>query len=269
MLALGLVFALAGCGGGGSDGASPVAASAADTGTSCAVNNNTDVLGGLAFQTSHRINAQVYGCQIVRKDAGHPVFDDAESARFEVRAGDCSATSTYDDCAQDRSRHEINETTQAPTVGKTLVYTTRLFIPDQERFKPRGRNTMFLTQINVVDGGDYGTLAYLEVVDGGALWVRTDKGFTFEIERQYPVVADAFGKWIKVTWEIRSSTGADGFLKVYVDDVLKVNESRATLPSAAATVRLKVGIYNVFRSRALEPYGNQVAYFDGVTKAVR
>lgn len=128
---------------------------------------------------------------------------------------------------------------------------------------------MFLTQINVVDGEFYGTLACLEVAESGELWVRTDKGFSFEIERQYPVYSNPIGKWIKLTWEIRSSTGPDGYLKVDVDDVLKVNESRPTLPSATSVNRLKIGIYNVFRSRALEPCGNQVVYFDGIAKTVR
>ena len=276
-LALALAVALAGCGGGGAAPALPevvtpaasAPATAVLTGTSCATRTNTDALGGLALQTSHRVNARDYGCLIVRKDAGHPVFDGAESARFEVRDGDCSATATYDDCTQDRSRHEINETTVAPSNGTTLVYTTHLFIPEQARLKPRGRNTMFLTQINVVDGDDYGTLAYLEVADNGELWVRTDKGFSFGIEQQYPVHANPVAKWIKITWEIKSSTGADGYLKVYVDDVLKVNESRPTLPSATASNRLKIGIYNVFRSRATEPYGTQVVYFDGISRSVR
>lgn len=242
-------------------------ATASSPGTSCAVAGNTDVLGGLRFQTSHRINANDYGCLIVRKDQGHPVFDGAESARFEVRPADCSASASFDDCKQDRSRHEINETTLEPTSGSTLVYTTRLFIPEQERFKPRGRNTLFLTQINFVDGaGLYGTLAYLEVADNGDLLVRTDKDFTFGIKAQYPVYQKPFGKWIKVMWEIRSTPAADGYLRVYVDDVLRVNESRATLPSATATNRLKIGIYNVFKSRASEPYANQVVYFDGIAR---
>ena len=115
----------------------------------------------------------------------------------------------------------------------------------------------------------YGTLAYLEVADNGDLLVRSDTGFTFGIEKKYPVYSNPVGKWIKVGWEIRSSTGPDGYLKVYVDDVLKVNESRPTLPSATASNRLRVGIYNVFLSKALEPYGNQVVYFDGISKSVR
>ncbi|MFC5498915.1 heparin lyase I family protein [Caenimonas terrae] len=279
-LALALAMVLAGCGGGGStDTAAPAGtapavaaavAAAGVTGTTCATSTNTDVFGGLAFQTSHRINARDDGCLIVRGDAGHPVFDGEQSARFEVRPGDCSATSSYDDCTQDRSRHEINETTQAPTNGRTLVYTAHVFIPPQERFKPHGKNTLFLTQINFVDSGDvYGTLAYLEVADNGDLLVRSDSGFTFGIEKQYPVYANPVGKWIKLTWEIRSSAGPDGSLRVYVDDVLKVDESRPTLPSASAANRLRIGIYNVFVSKATEPYADQVVYFDGISKSIR
>lgn len=280
VLALCLAVAVAGCGGGGSgpdafasaEAPAPAApvAPASLTGSSCATGANTDVFGGLTFQTSHRLNARDYGCLIVRKDAGHPVFDGAESARFEVRAGDCNASASYDDCTQDRSRHEINEITQLPTNGRTLAYTTHVYIPRQANFKPHGKNTLFLTQINFVDTGDvYGTLAYLEVADNGDLLVRSDTGFTFGIEKKYPVYSNPVGKWIKVGWEIRSSTGPDGYLKVYVDDVLMVNESRPTLPSATAANRLRLGIYNVFLSKALEPYGNQVVFFDGISKSVR
>ena len=285
VLALGLAAALAGCGGGGGNGAAavadvevpPIAApgaaaspTASSTGGSCSAGGNTDVFGDLPFRTAHRDNIRDYGCLIVRKDAGHPVFDGAESARFEVRDGDCSASASFDDCAHDRSRHEINESTQQPTNGNTLAYTTHVLIPEQPRFKPHGKNTLFLTQINFIDAGDvYGTLAYLEVADNGDLLVRTSTGFTFGIEKKYPVYSNPAGKWIKVSWEIRSSTGPDGYLKVYVDDVLKVNESRPTLPSATAFNRLRIGIYNVFRSKALEPYGDQVVYFDSISKSVR
>ena len=292
-LALAVMLTLAptlpGCGGGGTENPGPSAAPSATSpavepapmapaaatsgaieGTSCAVKNNQDVLGGLSFQTSHRINARDYGCLIVRKDAGHPVFDGVESARFEVRDGDCSASTSFDDCPQDRSRHEINETTLESTQGKTLVYTTRVYIPEQARFKPRGKNTLFLTQLNYVDAaGLYGTLAYLEVADTGELWIRTDKGFSFEIERQYSVVQNPRGKWIKIAYEVKSSAGPDGYLKVFVDDLLKVSESRATLPSPVAVNRLRFGIYNVFKSRALEPYLPQVVYFDGIGKVIR
>ncbi len=232
--------------------------------------NNHDVLGGLTFQNAHRINAPSHACTIVRADAGHPVHSAAESARFEVRPGDCSASVSFDDCSNDRSRSEINETTVEPTNGKTLVYTTHLFIRAVERIKPLGKNTLFLTQVNFVDDfGLYGTLAYLEVGQDGGLLVRTDKGFSFDIQAKYPILSNPYDRWIKLTWEIRSSVGPDGYIKVYVDDVLKVSESRPTLPHVTATNRLKVGIYNVFLSRALEPYFTQVIYFDSISKMVR
>ena len=238
--------------------------------TSCAVKNNQDVLGGLAFQNAHRINAPGHACTIVLADKGHPVHSGSESARFEVRPGDCSASASFDDCINDRSRSEINETTVEPTHGKTLLYTTHLFIPAVKRLKPLGKNTLFLTQINFVDDfGLYGTLAYLEVGEDGGLLVRTDKGFTYDIHAKYPVLANPYDKWIKLAWEIRSSVGPDGFIKVYVNDVLKVHESRPTLPHLTATNRLKFGIYNVFMVRALKPYFTQVVYFDSVSKIVR
>ena len=80
---------------------------------------------------------------------------------------------------------------------------------------------------------------------------------------------DPCDKWIKLAWEINSSVGPDGFIKVYVANVLKVNESKPTLPHLTATSRLKFGIYNVFMVRALEPYFTQVVYLDSVSEIVR
>jgi hypothetical protein len=56
---------------------------------------------------------------------------------------------------------------------------------------------------------------------------------------------------------------------VYVNDVLRVDETKRTLPFPGQRHALRIGIYNAFRSGANEPYDTQVVYFDGIRKSIR
>lgn len=269
-MVLTLNFASCGGGGAGPGSVAPVDPNKVITvgnlkGKSCAVSVNTDVLGGLNFVTSMPINAKDYGCLIVDKADSHPVWDGNESARFEVRPGDCSADSGFNDCTNDRSRHEIREISTVHTDGSTYVYTTRIYIPTQTRFKPPN-SALFLTQINFVDEPTYGTLVYLLMAENNNLMLRTHQGFTWNVLRDYPVSTSPYDKWIKLSYEIRASSGAEGRIKVFADDVLVVDETRPTLPTATAQIRLKLGIYNAFKSWATLPFETQYMYFDGISR---
>ena len=46
-------------------------------------------------------------------------------------------------------------------------------------------------------------------------------------------------------------------------------EVRATLPDPAGHVFLAFGIYNAFKSRALESYATQVMYVDRIRKTIQ
>ena len=273
-----LVLLLAACGGGGSSGGatsgvpSPVDAEASGLmitpgGTRCDGVSTADATGGLVFETTHPIGAQAYGCLVVDQADGQPVAEGAKSLRFELRPADCSSNSGFDDCKNDRSRHEINEDSRPGTQGSILTYETRVFVPPQTRLRPRGGNALVVTQINFTDGNLYGTLAYLEIGTNGELQVRTHVGFTYDILNQVTVLADPVGRWVNVRYEIKSTSAADGYIKVFVDGVLKVDEVRATLPTASAAHTLKIGLYNAFKTRASEPYKTQVIHFDALAKS--
>lgn len=282
ILALAIVACLAclaGCGGGDAEGEATATPGLADptltgvmvtpTGASCVGSTGPDTTGGLLFQTSAPRRAQAYGCLAVDAANGQPVFEGTQSLRFEVRPGDCSANEYgYDDCPNDRSRHEINESSRPGTQGKLVVYEMRVFVPAQPRLRPKGGNALFVTQINFTQGDLYGTTAYLEVGQAGELLVRTHVGFTWDIQNQYTVHADPVDRWVHVRYEIKSTAQPDGYIKVYVDGVLKVDEVRATLPNSAAGHSLRLGLYNAFLSRATEPYRTQAVYFDGIVKQV-
>lgn len=281
---------LAACGGGQDDGGggdSPyrVASLAAPTtndvsptlnvpasaaGTFCVPGTGAEVFGGMQFFTVHPFQQKAYGCLVVDSANGHPVLTGSRSIRFELGPNDCSAGAGYDDCANDSSRNQIEDDDARLTNGRVLTYDTNVYIPAQTRFRPAGCcQLMALAQLNFTGDGNFGVLAYLGVSPGGGLFVRTHQGFSYNILNDVPVAANPVGRWINVRYEIKSTTQADGYLKVSVDGVLMVDQTRATLPSATAVNRASFGIYNAFKSRATEPYATQVFYMDGISKTVQ
>lgn len=271
---------LTACGGGGGGGGgtlmqvpvtppAPTTNLATPNGTTCTGVNQPDVFGTMTFETSQPINATQYGCLVVSAADKQPTFDGTLAARFEVRANDCSASSSFNDCTNDRSRHEINETGVGSTEGQTITWEERVYVPSQPRFRPNGQNIMFLTQINYIDNNNYGTLAYLEVGQSGEFLIRTHVGLTFTILKKYLIKQNPYDKWTHLKFEVKSTAKQDGYLKVYVDGQLVVDETRQTLPTSSSTNWLKLGIYNAFKSAAAEPYDTQVVYFDGLSKSVR
>ncbi len=64
----------------------------------------------MALHKSMPANFKTYGHKSVSiKD--HPVRSGDSSRRFEVRAGDCSWTEGWNDCENDRERHELKSST--------------------------------------------------------------------------------------------------------------------------------------------------------------
>jgi hypothetical protein len=246
-------------------------------GTQCDGVVNQDALGGNMMAIAQPINAAVWGCLIVNQSDGQPVYDGSQSLRFEVRKGDCNSNSSFNDCINDRSRFEVNETSlPASTEGKIITYETKIFIPSQERIRPLGAagnsssNPLSLTQINYINStGDYGTVAYLEVDENNNLFIQTHVGLSFTVLNRYSVYTNPFDKWIKIKYIVKSTANSNGYIKIYVDDVLKVDEVRQTLPNVNSQNMLKFGIYNSFISTSSEPYLTQVVYFDGISKTVQ
>lgn len=260
---------VSGVGSNGSQSATTYPLLATPEGTACSGIEADDVFGSMRFETAHPINAKPWGCLLVNASQKQPVFDGRQSARFEVRPDDCSGNSGFNDCVNDRSRHEINESGISPTQGQLITWEERIFIPAHPRFRPQGRNAMFITQINYVDSVNYGTLAFIEVAQDGALMIRTHLGMTFNIFKQYLAHPNPVDQWVKFKFEVKSTAMPDGYLKVYVNDQLIVDETRQTLPTPSSSNWLKIGIYNSFKSQATEAYETQVVYYDGLVKTVR
>jgi hypothetical protein len=239
------------------------------TSTSCVDYVNSDVFGNVPVATTHPINAKIYGCLIVNKNENFPIFDGSQTSRFEVRNGDCSGNSGFNDCTNDRSRHEINEINMSNLIGKTVVYQTYLYIPTQKRFRPSGNNLLVLSQVNFSDNINFGALSYIVMGENNNLFIQTHKGFTWEPNKQITITNSPYDKWISIRYETKLSSGTDGNFKVFVNDQLLVDEDRATLPTDNSYLGLRLGIYNSFISSAKEPYDTQILYIDGVSKTIK
>ena len=102
----------------------------------------------------------------------------------------------------------------------------------------------------------------------GGFYIHTNKGFDYTSNQQITIDTKPQDKWIKMTYVIKSTTAADGYIKIYMNDKLVIDETRATLPDLISTTLLKIGIYDGSLSSAAQPWQTQVVYFDGISTSV-
>ena len=231
---------------------------------------------------SQPINASSWGCLIVDKANNQPVYSGAQSVRFEVRPGDCNASTSFNDCVNDRSRWEIFQNRGKSTLGEIITYEYAIYIPAQALIQPPPKSGGYpltvLTQINwqcatnnpcsSLGSNGYGALAFLKIDYTGTLSLQTHQDFTWVPNQIVAVDSNPYNKWIKLRYVIKSTDNSDGYIQIYVNDKLIINETRATLPNSGASDTLKLGIYNSYISSAAQPWQTQVVYFDGFSIGV-
>ena len=104
------------------------------------VNNNfidSDITSSLEFQLVNDINVQDYSNLIVNKSDNHPVHSGERSLRFEIRKGECSSNSYFDDCSNDRTRTEVYEYNRVniePDMIQSYEYS--MYLVSNEYFNP-------------------------------------------------------------------------------------------------------------------------------------
>ena len=286
---------LASCGGGGGDsGSSSSSSSSSSTpassyavfptpaGTACTSNfSNTDAFGNVTFEISGTGNgtAKPYSCLVVDKANNQPVYSGTQSVRFETRPGDCFiGNGGYDDCANDRQHNDLMAAgNHKSTDGKILTYEYYLYLPTQTLIRPASAKGcystvgMIITQINWINtaGTDYGYIAFLNVGETGDLYLQTINGLSNQYSAAVPLDGSPNNKWIKMRYEIKSSSAADGYLYVYMNDKLVYSRTGATIPGSNYYNMLKVGIYNGQVSCAAQPWQPQAIYYDGFNTSVQ
>ena len=282
-----IALLLTACGGEGGDSSGSSSSStsastvslATPAGTPCSSSfSNTDAFGNINFISSNGNTA--WGCLVVDKANSQPVYAGTQSVRFEVRPGDCEGMG----CLTDRSRFDIRQAWAATTAGQIITYEYAIFIPTQPQIQPtpnRGAGSTPLTVLTQINwqcsnnnpcsslGSDgYGALVYLKTDFTGALYLQTHQDFTWTPNQVVTVDSSPQNKWVKLKYVIKSTAASDGYLQVFVNDKLFINETRATLPNSSAADTLKVGIYNSSISSVSQPWQTQVVYFDGFSTSV-
>lgn len=235
--------------------------------------NNTDIFGSTEFYSVSAMGEKSYACQIVSKSDGFPVYSGNQSLRFELRAGDCSANSdnTWNDCANDRSRTEVSEhLTPWTSIDKVITYEYMMYIPSQVNFKPP-RTFLTVSQILMFTPNNYVGLAQLIIDDSNnlSLALTTDFQWTRPSDEALFVMAKPFDQWIKVKFDVKTTTSPNGFVRLTVNDKFIYEQVRQTSAEEKLSLRLRLGMYNTGISRFKSEWPTQIIYYDQVVKTMK
>ena len=219
-----------------------------------------DTTSGWSLRKSLPANFKEYGYQIVSRADRHPVRSGENAIRFEVRAGDCSWTTGWSDCAKDRERHEMmsagswggGETWYHWSIhlpaDYPIIYPVKVALG---QFHQKGSHPVWMFQNG---SGGY-------IVDNRTI------GSTF---RTTPVLTDEEmrGKWSDILVHARWTSERDGFFHVYVNGETKPRHSwKGPTKKPGRQVYFKFGIYRSFMSRRPGDEPTQIVYFDEVSRA--
>ena len=222
-----------------------------------------DVGSGNTYLKSLAKNYKKYGVQVVDKKDGHKVRAGKKSIRFEVRPGDCGYNEDWNDCKNDRERHELS--------GKKFGsgewwHAWSIFIPEDFPiiFPTKAMFGQFYLK------GEGPIFAFENQ------WPDRNIGGGYHIERDFihynkldTIASDEEmrGKWTDILVHAKWSDKDDDFFKVWVNSQPKYDYKGRTLLKKSSKVYFKFGIYRSFMTRwrnknNLQDVPAQVLYFD-------
>ena len=220
----------------------------------------SDITTGWSFEKSLRKNFKNYGYQVVKSQRGHPVCDGKLSMRFEIRAGDCSWSSGWSDCENDRERHELASKSDW---GKgEHWYHWSIYIPrDYEIIFPV---KIALGQFHQHD--DHPVFMF-QNARGGYHVDNQTIGYTLH-QNQILTDEDMRGRWTDILVHAHWTHKSDGFFRVYVNGSVDPSYVwSGKTKNKGKRVYFKLGIYRSFVSRRPGDEPTQVVYYDSVAKA--
>lgn len=213
-----------------------------------------------------------WGYQLV--GAPHPVYRGPQSQRFEVRAGDCGASTDWSDCASDRERSEVTADNARFAPGSDVWMSFMIFLPpdfqtstrvntDLGQIHMRGgfqstaggfRSHPPLLQLNA-KGNTY--TACFHVITGDAHQV-TARCQNQTIAR----LSEMRGRWSRITLHLKATPQTPA-VEVFFNRQ-RVAHFQHSLPRDPREYYLKYGVYRSFVSRHGKPMPTQVVYYDEV-----
>ena len=243
------------------------------------VNNNfidSDITSSLEFQLVNDINVQDYSNLIVNKSDNHPVNSGERSLRFEIRKGECSSNSYFDDCSNDRTRTEVYEYNRVniePDMIQSYEYS--MYLVSNEYFNPGNDINPYspltvVSQIYFDDKSieeDAKGQFYLLVDNDQNLRIRTHTPFTYNIDKQELLMENIFDKWITIKMELDNKFN---FFRLFIDGDLVFQDNYTFIPENNIDPQyfFKAGVYNSFMSEAKREYRTQVIYYDNLERFI-
>ena len=244
------------------------------------VRNNfidSDISSSLEFQLVNDINVRDYNNLIVNKSDNHPVYSGERSLRFEIRKGECSTNTFFDDCSNDRARTEVYEYNRVNIEpGMIQSYEYSMYIVSNEYFNP-GNDLNPYSPLTVVSQiyfddqgieGDQKGQFYLVVDHDQNLRIRTHTPFTYNIDKQELIMTDIFDKWITVRMELDTSSNR---FRLFLDGSIVFQDTYNFIPEYSIEPQyfFKAGVYNSFLSDAKIEYRTQVIYYDNLERLIK
>ncbi len=206
-----------------------------------------------------------YGFNIVKNKDGHPVRSGEKSYRFEVRYGDCGKDEGHNDCKKDRQRVE-GQFKKYQKGKKDYWYSLSIYLPNDYQSVAPVRTTF--AQIY-----QRGWKPILMITDRNGEWLEVGRMWSGEyVEMKKGIkIDDMKDRWTDILINTLYSTEEDGFLKVWINNDLKLEalNIKNITPYSKRGQGLDFGIYQTFvsgweRKHGNKKYPNMVVYFDEV-----
>ncbi len=203
-----------------------------------------------------------WNLEVVPGKSGHPVRRGKQSIRFEVRPGDCGTIDSSDsDCSADRQseRSEVYFSThQYP--GNEYWYAWSVYF---KNYKPMNNVSPIHGQFKSIRGDNLPIyLGFLSSSDGLTAQLEL-RG----VERLYDLISlgNLSNKWHDFVVNVKWSTGADGFVKIWVNGKLLVNKKGANVQSKHG-IRFAFGTYRPNLYRTSNRNIKHIVYYDELVR---
>lgn len=182
---------------------------------------------------------------------------------FEVRPGDCGSNGGWSDCAKDRERSELSETSKSSYPGSEYWYGWHIYFP-------KNYPNVYPTKVS---------LGQFHQDKSHPVWMFQNSIGGYHLDDQvhgstrkyYKLIdeSDLRGRWHEVEVHVRWTKGRSGFFTVWVNGENKVDYKGQTMD--ANRVYFKYGVYRSFMSRYknaknTDSVPTQVVYFSNVKR---
>jgi hypothetical protein len=144
-----------------------------------------------------------------------------------------------------------------------------MFIPSQINFKPPG-TSLTVSQVLMFTPNNYVGLAQLIIDDNSNLILALTTDFQWTRPPVDPFVMEKpFDQWIKIKFEIKTTTSLNGYVRLTVNDKFIHEQVRQTSAEEDLDLTLRLGMYNTGISRFKSEWPTQIIYYDEVVKTTK